>query len=164
VRSRFGLDSRAVHDEPAAAAATGVEVQRTRWLAYILAAMGFGAVGGTLIISTLYIDPATVFSVNYSADMLFMVVIGGIGTMEGPIIGAVIFFAVQERFSSYGAWYLVAIGAVAIVVVLTAPRGLWGIAARRGWSLLPVGYRVRDVPPPGSPAPAGAAAGGDGHD
>ena len=152
VRSRFGLDSRAVHDEPAAAAAMGVEVQRTRWLAYILAAVGFGAVGGTLIISTLYIDPATVFSVNYSADMLFMVVIGGIGTMEGPIIGAVIFFAVQEKFSSYGAWYLVAIGAVAIVVVLTAPGGLWGIAARRGWSLLPVGYRVRDVPAPGQPA------------
>ena len=168
VRSRFGLDSRAVHDEPAAAAATGVEVQRTRWLAYILAAMGFGAVGGTLIISTLYIDPATVFSVNYSADMLFMVVIGGIGTMEGPIIGAVIFFAVQEKFSSYGAWYLVAIGAVAIVVVLTAPGGLWGIAARRGWSLLPVGYRVRGVPAPGpagsmgAAGPAGAAVGDDG--
>ena len=166
VRSRFGLDSRASRDEPAAAAAMGVEVPRTRWLAYILAAVGFGAVGGMLIVSTLYIDPATVFSVNYSADMLFMVVIGGIGTMEGPIIGAVIFFAVQERFSSYGAWYLVAIGAVAIVVVLAAPGGVWGIAARRGWSLLPVGYRVRDVPPPGSPGPpgaAGAAAGGDGH-
>jgi branched-chain amino acid transport system permease protein len=143
VRSRFGLDSRAVHDEPAAAAAMGVEVQRTRWLAYVLAAVGFGAVGGMLIISTLYIDPATVFSVNYSADMLFMVVIGGIGTMEGPVIGAVIFFAVQERFAGYGAWYLVAIGVVAIVVVLTAPAGLWGIAVRRGWSLLPVGYRVR---------------------
>ena len=143
VRSRFGLDSRAVHDEPPAAAAMGVEVQRTRWLAYVLAAVGFGAVGGMLIISTLYIDPATVFSVNYSADMLFMVVIGGIGTMEGPVIGAVIFFAVQEWFAGYGAWYLVAIGVVAIVVVLAAPAGLWGIAAGRGWSLLPVGYRVR---------------------
>jgi branched-chain amino acid transport system permease protein len=167
VRSRFGLDSRAVHDEPAAAAAMGVEVQRTRWLAYILAAVGFGAVGGMLIVSTLYIDPATVFSVNYSADMLFMVVIGGIGTMEGPIVGAVIFFAVQEWFSSYGAWYLVAIGAVAIGVVLIAPGGLWGIAARRGWSLLPVGYRVRDVPAPGPAGPVGggpdgAAGGGDG--
>ena len=169
VRSRFGLDSRAVHDEPAAAAAMGVEVQRTRWLAYILAAVGFGAVGGMLIVSTLYIDPATVFSVNYSADMLFMVVIGGIGTMEGPIVGAVIFFAVQEWFSSYGAWYLVAIGAVAIGVVLTAPGGLWGIAARRGWSLLPVGYRVRDVPapaggPPEAAGPDGAGVGGDGDD
>jgi branched-chain amino acid transport system permease protein len=175
VRSRFGLDSRAVHDEPAAAAAMGVEVQRTRWLAYLIAAVGFGAVGGMLIISTLYTDPATVFNVNYSADMLFMVVIGGIGTMEGPIIGAVIFFAVQQEFSGYGAWYLVAIGAVAIAVVLIAPGGLWGAAARRGWSLLPVGYRVLprgSSPPgvpgrPGPPAPAGPAAaptGGDGSD
>jgi branched-chain amino acid transport system permease protein len=143
VRSRFGLDSRAVHDEPAAAAAMGVEVPRTRWLAYLLAAAGFGAVGGMLIISTLYIDPATVFNVNYSADMLFMVVIGGLGTMEGPIIGAVIFFAVQEKFAAYGVWYLVAIGAVAIVVVLAAPGGLCGLASRRGWALLPVGYRTR---------------------
>jgi branched-chain amino acid transport system permease protein len=143
VRSRFGLDSRAVHDDRAAAAAMGVEVPRTRWLAYLIAATGFGAVGGMLIISTLYIDPASVFNVNYSADMLFMVVIGGLGTMEGPIIGAVIFFAVQEKFAASGVWYLVAIGAVAIVVVLAAPGGLWGLAARRGWELLPVGYRTR---------------------
>jgi branched-chain amino acid transport system permease protein len=144
VRSRFGLDSRAVHDEPVAAAAMGVEVQRTRWLAYLLAAAGFGAVGGMLLISTLYVDPATVFNVNYSADMLFMVVIGGLGTMEGPIIGAVIFFLVQQEFARYGAWYLIAIGAVAVGVVLAAPGGLWGeIAVRRAWSLLPVGYQVR---------------------
>ena len=150
VRSRFGLDSRAVHDEPAAAATMGVEVGRTRWIAYLLAAAGAGAVGGILIVSTLYTDPGTVFSVNYSADMLFMVVIGGLGTMEGPVIGAVVFFAVQQEFSSYGAWYLVAIGAVAVIVVLAAPGGLWGLAARRGWSLLPVGYRVGAVPPGGS--------------
>jgi ABC-type branched-subunit amino acid transport system permease subunit len=86
------LVSRATRDEPAAAAATGVEVQRTRWLAYVLAAMGFGAVGGMLIISNLYTDPGTV---------------------------------------------------VAIGVVLVVPGGLWDFAARRGWSLLPVGYRVR---------------------
>src|SRR6266516_3584562 len=153
VRSRFGLDSRAVHDEPAAAATMGVEVGRTRWIAYLLAAAGAGAVGGILIVSTLYTDPGTVFSVNYSAEMLFMVVIGGLGTMEGPVIGAVIFFAVQQEFSSYGAWYLVAIGAVAVIVVLTAPAGLWGLAARRGWSLLPVGYRVDAVPPGGATPP-----------
>ena len=156
VRSRFGLDSRATRDEPAAAAAMGVEVQRTRWLANLLAAVGFGAVGGMLLINTLYIDPASVFNVNYSADMLFMVVIGGLGTMEGPIIGAVIFFLVQQEFARYGAWYLVAIGAVAVGVVLAAPGGLWGeIATRRGWSLLPVGYQVRG---------AGPAAGGDPDD
>ena len=144
VRSRFGLDSRATHDEPAAAAAVGVEVGRTRWLAYVLAAAGFGAVGGMLLISSLYTDPGTIFNISYSADMLFMVVIGGLGTMEGPVIGAVIFFLAQQEFARYGAWYLVALGGLAVGVVLTMPGGLWGtLAAPRGWSLLPVGYRVR---------------------
>jgi branched-chain amino acid transport system permease protein len=83
--------------------------------------------------------------------------------MEGPIIGAVIFFAVQEKFAGYGAWYLVGIGAVAIAVVLTAPGGLWGVATRRGWSLLPVGYRVRApaAPAPGALAPGARVGGGD---
>jgi branched-chain amino acid transport system permease protein len=145
VRSRFGLDSRATRDEPAAAAAVGVEVGRTRWAAYLLAALGFGAVGGMLLISSLYTDPGTVFNVSYSADMLFMVVIGGLGTMEGPVIGAVIFFLAQQEFARYGAWYLVALGGLAVGVVLTMPGGLWGtIAAPRGWSLLPVGYRTRN--------------------
>ena len=144
VRSGFGLDSRATGGEPVAAAAVGVEVQRTRRLAYVLAAAGFGAIGAMLIISGLYIDPASVFSVNYSADMLFMVVIGGLGTIEGPLIGALILFAAQQVFAQYGAWYLVGIGALAIAVVLLAPGGLWGfVSGRRGWSLLPVGYRVR---------------------
>jgi len=151
VRSRFGLDSRAVHDEPAAAAAVGVEVGRTRWAAYLIAALGFGAVGGMLLISSLYTDPGTVFNISYSADMLFMVVIGGLGTMEGPVIGAVIFFLVQEEFARYGVWYLVALGALAVGVVLTMPGGLWGtLAAPRGWSLLPVGYRTRRVTRPGT--------------
>jgi branched-chain amino acid transport system permease protein len=97
--------------------------------------------------------------VNYSADMLFMVVIGGLGTMEGPVIGAVIFFAVRQEFAAYGAWYLVAIGAAAILVVLAAPGGLWGqLAVPRGWSLLPVGYRAR------AGGPAATANGGDAGD
>jgi branched-chain amino acid transport system permease protein len=127
----------------------GVQVQRTRRLAYVLAAAGFGAIGAMLIISGLYIDPASVFNINYSADMLFMVVIGGLGTIEGPLIGALILFAAQQVFAQYGAWYLVGLGGLAIAVVLLAPAGLWGIVSgRRGWSLLPVGYRVRS---PGGP-------------
>lgn len=109
-----------------------------------LAAAGFGAIGAMLIISGLYIDPASAFNINYSADMLFMVVIGGLGTIEGPLIGALILFAAQQVFAQYGAWYLVGIGALAIAVVLLAPAGLWGfVSGRRGWSLLPVGYQVR---------------------
>jgi branched-chain amino acid transport system permease protein len=143
-RSTFGLDARAVHSEPVAAAGTGVEVNRTRRWAYCLAAAGTGAVGAVLFAQTLYVQPGSIFGVQYSVSMMFMVVIGGLGTVEGPILGALIFFGLQQALSGYGPWYLVLLGAVAIAVTLFAPRGLWGFAASRwGWSLFPIGYRLR---------------------
>ena len=63
--------------------------------------------------------------------MIFSVVIGGLGTIEGPIIGAVIFFVLQELLSDYGTWYLILIGALAAGVVVFAQRGLWGTLVRK---------------------------------
>jgi len=106
-------------------------------------------VGALIALQTLYVEPTSVFSIQYSVDMLFMVLIGGMGTIEGPILGALVLFALQETLSAYGAWYLVIVGGLAVVVTLAASRGLWGLASERfGWSLLPVGYRVRQPPPP----------------
>ena len=147
VRRTFGLDARAVGSDPVAAASAGVRVGRIRRLAYLVAAGGAGAVGALIALQTLYIEPTTVFSIQYSVDMLFMVLIGGMGTIEGPVLGALVLFGLQEALSSYGAWYLVIVGGLAVAATLIASRGLWGFAADRfGWSLLPVGYRVR---PPG---------------
>jgi branched-chain amino acid transport system permease protein len=76
------------------------------------------------------------------------VLIGGMGTIEGPVLGALVLFGLQEALSLYGVWYLVIVGGLAVAAALIAPRGLWGFAADRfGWSLLSVGYRVR--PPRG---------------
>ena len=73
-----------------------------------------------------------------------MVLIGGMGTIEGPVLGALVLFGLQEALSSYGASYLVIVGGLAVAAALIAPRGLWGFAAVRfGWSLLPVGYGAR---------------------
>jgi len=77
------------------------------------------------------------------AGSLFMVLVGGMGTIEGPVIGALVLFGLQEALSSYGAWYLVIVGGLAAATTLVASRGLWGLVSERfGWSLLPVGYRV----------------------
>jgi branched-chain amino acid transport system permease protein len=155
VRTRLGLDTRAVASDPVAAAATGIRVGRTRRLTYLVAALGAGAVGGVLALQTLYVEPSSIFSVQYSVDMLFMVLIGGMGTIEGPVVGALVLFALQEMLSGYGAWYLVIVGGLAGAVTLLAPQGLWGtVAGRWGWSLLPVGYRIRAcaVPAGGSSA------------
>jgi branched-chain amino acid transport system permease protein len=143
VRGTFGLDARAVGSDPVAAASLGVRVGRSRRLAYLIAAGGAGAVGALIALQTLYVEPTSVFNVQYSVYMLFMVLVGGMGTIEGPVIGALVLFGLQEALSSYGAWYLVIVGGLAAAATLVASRGLWGLVSERfGWSLLPVGYRV----------------------
>jgi branched-chain amino acid transport system permease protein len=144
VRRGFGIDARAVSSDPVAAASAGVRVGRIRLVAYVGAAAGAGAVGALIALQTLYVEPSSIFSIQYSVYMLFMVLIGGIGTIEGPILGAIILFALQEWLSGDGAWYLVIVGGLAVTATLIASRGLWGLASDRfGWSLLPVGYKVR---------------------
>ncbi|MBV9451942.1 MAG: branched-chain amino acid ABC transporter permease [Streptosporangiaceae bacterium] len=148
VRRVFGLDARAAGSDPVAAASAGVRVRRIRRLAYLMAAGGAGAVGAVIALQTLYVEPTSVFNIQYSVYMLFMVLIGGIGTIEGPVLGALVLFALQESLSAYGAWYLVVVGAAAVIATLVFSRGLWGLASDRfGWSLLPVGYQVSKVRP-----------------
>jgi len=143
VRRTFGLDARAVSSDQVAAASAGVRVGRIRLLAYVVAAGLAGAVGALIALQTLYVEPTSVFSIQYSVDMLFMVLIGGVGTIEGPILGALVLFGLQETLSAYGAWYLVIVGGLAVGVTLIASRGIWGYASERlGWSFLPIGYQV----------------------
>jgi branched-chain amino acid transport system permease protein len=93
--------------------------------------------------NTLRITPESIYSVNFAAFMIFMVVIGGIGTIEGPIVGAIVFFALQQWLSGLGTWYLVIIGVLAIVITLFLPRGIWGLISGNGRiRLFPVGYRL----------------------
>ena len=80
----------------------------------------------------LRITPDRAFSVNASTVfVVLIVVIGGIGTIEGPIIGVVLFYLLNKFFSDYGTWYLVGLGLLAIVVTIRFPRGLWGWVAHR---------------------------------
>ena len=90
--------------------------------------------------------------------MVFIALVGGLGTFEGPIVGAVVFFAIETWFGDAGVWYLVGLGATALLFSLYLPRGLWGwIEDRTGRRLLFVGYRVR-LPGTTRPAPPELAA------
>lgn len=92
----------------------------------------------------LQLKPKTYFSVQWTAYMLFMVLVGGIGTFEGPIIGAVLFFAVETLFGAAGVFYLIGLGLIAVLFALFLPRGIWGtIENRPGIELLPVGFRLK---------------------
>ena len=121
----------------------GVKVASRKRLLFVLAAFGCSAAGVLVVANTLFIEPGSVFSVQWSAYMIFMVLVGGLGTFEGPILGAILLFAVQTTFTQGGPWYLVGLGATAAFFALALPRGLWGtVEERLGLRLMPVGYRV----------------------
>jgi branched-chain amino acid transport system permease protein len=145
LRSRVGLALTAVRDDETAAQSVGVRVPRAKRIVYLAAGLGAGAAGGLLAISELNVQASNVYDVQWSAYMIFVVLIGGIGTLEGPIIGTIVFFTLQQTLSQYGAWYLIILGGVAVVMAVWARRGLWGLLDRWGVRLFPVGYRVQGV-------------------
>ncbi|HEY3734206.1 MAG TPA: branched-chain amino acid ABC transporter permease [Streptosporangiaceae bacterium] len=141
MRGRLGLVLTAVRDDEIGARSIGARVWRARQLVFVVAAIGCGAAGALLVISQLNVEPSSAFTVQWSAEMIFATIIGGIGTIEGPIIGTVVFFVLQQTLSQYNAWYLIILGLVAIGIALWAPRGLWGLFAEHvPVRLFPVGY------------------------
>jgi branched-chain amino acid transport system permease protein len=146
LRSPLGVSLQAIRDDEDAARSLGVRVAARKRLLFVLAGFGCGAAGVLIVANTLFIEPGSIFSVQWSAYMIFMVLVGGLGTFEGPILGAILLFAIQTNFTQGGPWYLVGLGATAALFALVLPRGLWGtIEERFGLRLLPVGYRVVEV-------------------
>ncbi len=144
LRSRLGLALTAVRDSEPAAQSLGVSVLRAKVIVYLVAAFGCGTAGALIYLNLLRIQPDSAFSINWTAYIIFIVVIGGIGTIEGPIVGTAVFFIMRELLSDYGTWYLVALGAVAVVVMLFAPGGLWSLVQQRfDLRFFPVQRRLR---------------------
>jgi branched-chain amino acid transport system permease protein len=151
LRSRLGAALQAIRDDEEAAASVGVRVLLGKGVLFVLAGAGCTAAGAIILawqLSILPLGPDSIFGINWTADMIFMVLVGGLGTFEGPIIGAIVLYLLDTYLSSrLGIWYLVMLGGVAIGVALFVPKGIWGtIQQRFSIRLLPVGYRLRERP------------------
>jgi branched-chain amino acid transport system permease protein len=144
LRSRYGLALKAIRDSELAARCNGVDVTRTKVLVYIVTAFGTAMIGALIFLQKLRISPDAAFSVNdWTAFVIFITVIGGIGRIEGPIIGTVVFFLLRQTLADLGTLYLMMLGLVAILVMLTAPKGIWGLVVERfGWQVFPLERRV----------------------
>jgi branched-chain amino acid transport system permease protein len=144
LRSRTGLALTAIRDSEVASSSLGVKIERVKYGVYVTAAGITAMVGALIVLQKLRISPDAAFSVNdWTAFVIFIVVIGGIGTIEGPIIGTIAYFLLREFLADLGSIYLLILGALAITVMLVAPKGIWGyVSARWGISLFPIGYRV----------------------
>jgi branched-chain amino acid transport system permease protein len=144
LRSRYGLALTAIRDNELAARSNGVDVTRVKLIVYVVTALGTALVGALIFLQKLRISPDTAFSVNdWTAFVIFITVIGGIGRVEGPIIGTIVFFILRQTLADLGSLYLLMLGVVAIAVMLKAPKGIWGLIADRfGWQLLPLERRL----------------------
>jgi branched-chain amino acid transport system permease protein len=140
LRSRYGLALKAIRDSELAATTNGIDVLRTKVLVYIVTAFGTAMIGALIFFQRLRISPDAAFSVNdWTAFVIFITVIGGIGRIEGPIIGTIVFFALRQTLADLGTIYLLMLGVVAILVMLTAPKGIWGLIVERfGWQIFPL--------------------------
>jgi branched-chain amino acid transport system permease protein len=144
LRSRQGLGLMAIRDSEPASESLGVDVFRTKLAVYLVAAFGTGVTGALLYLNLLRIAPDAAFSINWTAYTIFIVVIGGLGTVEGPIVGTLLFFLLREALSDFGAWYMILLGMLAVVTMLRFPQGLWGLLTER-WDVhvFPLQRRVR---------------------
>jgi branched-chain amino acid transport system permease protein len=144
LRSRRGLALGAIRDNETAAAGLGVDFYRVKLGVYVATAAMTGMIGALIYLQKARISPDAGFSVlDWTAYVIFITVIGGIGTIEGPMIGAVIFYLMQRYLADFGAWYLILLGALGIFVMLFAPKGLWGFVSERyGLTLFPTRRRL----------------------
>jgi branched-chain amino acid transport system permease protein len=144
LRSRRGVALMAVRDSEPASESLGVDVFGTKLAVYLIAAFGTGMTGALIYLNLLRVSPDAAFSINWTASTIFIVVIGGLGTVEGPIVGTLVFFLLREQLADYGAWYMIVLGSLAVAAMMRFPQGLWGlVAARWDLALFPVQRRVR---------------------
>lgn len=148
LRSRYGLALAAIRDSEPAAASLGVDTARAKYVVYVIAALVTGLAGALILLSNLRISPNAAFSVmDWTAYVIFIVVIGGVGRIEGPIVGTIIFFILRGFLADLGSVYLIILGLLAVGVMLVAPRGLWGLVVSRfGVELFPVQRRLETTP------------------
>ena len=129
MRSSIGLGLMSIRDNDLAASSLGVDVWTSRFIVFVIAGAGCGLAGAVYFTAQLSMGPGQAFDANWVVAMLFITIVGGIGTLEGPIIGTAIYFALREIFTNVfdlsGAWYLIALGAAAMIVMLYARSGLW---------------------------------------
>ena len=139
LRSNLGLALMAIRDDDGASEMMGVNIFRCKLTCFLISAFITGIAAGVLYLNTVFIQPFEAFGIGWTVNLLFIVIIGGIGTLEGPVIGALIFVILQQFLSEYVGYNLIILGAITILVIFFAPKGIIGTFQHKyGFELFPV--------------------------
>lgn len=137
LRSKLGLGLMAIRDEETASETSGVDIFRCKLTCFLISAGVTGVVSGVLYLHNIFIQPYSAFGIDWTVRLVFITIIGGIGTIEGPIIGSLIYVFLHHWLSEYPSVSLMILGAIAITVILVAPKGIMGtIQEKLGFEIL----------------------------
>lgn len=142
LRSNLGLALMAIRDDDAASEAIGVNIFRCKFTCFLLSAFITGMTAGVLYLNTIFIQPFEAFGIGWTVKLLFIVIIGGLGTVAGPIVGATVFVMLQQYLSEYVGFNLIILGTITIAVIFFTPKGIVGTFQEKfGFEIFPIRRR-----------------------
>ena len=146
LKSKFGLSLMAMRDNESAAEASAIELYRTKLISFLIAAFITGVAGGVMYMKQAFIQSSTAFGINWTVAMVFMVIIGGIGTIEGPIIGAIFYVIITQYLYNYPGFGMLILGIIAIAVILLAPKGIMGFINSKNIEIISIRRKLKYLP------------------
>ena len=137
LRSKLGLALMAMRNDPGASETSGVPVFKSKMYCYLISSFFTGITAAVLYLNMVFIQPYKAFGIEWTVALVFIAIIGGIGTIEGPIIGAIIYVLLQQYLSDYASVSMLILGIIAIVIMLVVPKGIMGtIQEKLGFEIL----------------------------
>jgi len=146
MRTKGGLALMAMRDNELAAEVMGVELYKTKLAIFLVSAFVSGVTGGVLYLNISFIQPTAAFSIDWTVAAVVIVIIGGIGTMEGPIVGAVIYVVLKQYLYNFPGISMIILGVIAIAIILVAPKGIMGtLQAKFGWEIISARRSTKNI-------------------
>lgn len=140
LRSRLGLAMMAVRDNTSAAEVRGIQIYKTKLIVFVIASLWIAMTGVVIYLNQAYIVPSAALGIDWTIAMVFIVIIGGSGTIEGPIVGAIVYVILKQFLYNFPGLSNIFLGIIAIVIILIAPGGIMGFIKKR-WNVDLFGIR-----------------------
>ncbi|HHU22551.1 MAG TPA: branched-chain amino acid ABC transporter permease [Clostridiales bacterium] len=132
LKSKVGLGLTAMRDDADAASSVGVDIFKSKLLVFVICAIFTALAGGVFYLNKGSIYPAGGFGISWTVSIVFIVIIGGIGTMAGPVLGSIIYVILEEQLAKLpGGWTNIVLGLIAILVILFLPDGIVGTLQKK---------------------------------
>ena len=131
LNSKLGLGLTAMRDDADAASSVGVNIFRSKLICCVIAGLFCALAGGMYYLNNVSVYPTNAFGISWTVSLVFIVIIGGVGTMAGPIVGTVVYIALDEVLANFPGWSNIILGLIAILIILFLPDGILGTLQKK---------------------------------